>query len=256
MSVFEQESYRQAFGQYLRKGTPIRLGRKQFLSGDQYVWHTQDDEKVRPSHRANDGHIFSWDDPPATGHPGTDYNCRCQAIPYVAGETEYAFHSLLLAEAAVPDRWTDPDFVLHYFFGNGETVDLADIGHLRDIVEQYSYKDGDEGALRRLSSQIAVEARMVRSGPLTYTFDFAYDFGSVAFSHGWGVVAGTFDGTVLESGSMLRIAGASKFTFKDKFEDPVGLGIEVGGDPYDIIGNWAATFAAEVFADPEESEFS
>lgn len=51
-----------------------------------YVWVSMDDEKVRPSHAANDGKIFSFDNPPDTGHPGHDYNCRCGAAPIqVAG---------------------------------------------------------------------------------------------------------------------------------------------------------------------------
>ena len=40
------------------------------------------DGKVRPSHAANDGRVFAWDDPPPTGHPGEDYGCRW-AEPYV-----------------------------------------------------------------------------------------------------------------------------------------------------------------------------
>ena len=47
-----------------------------------YVWRTQGDDKVRSSHAVNNGRIFAWDDPPATGHPGEDYNCRCVAEPY------------------------------------------------------------------------------------------------------------------------------------------------------------------------------
>ena len=51
-----------------------------------YVWFSMDDEKVRPSHAANDGQIFSWDNPPPTDHPGHEHNCRCQAAPIqVAG---------------------------------------------------------------------------------------------------------------------------------------------------------------------------
>ena len=40
-----------------------------------YRWVTQGDERVRPSHEENDGKVFSWDNPPATGHPGTEINC-------------------------------------------------------------------------------------------------------------------------------------------------------------------------------------
>ena len=35
-----------------------------------YIWRSLDDEKVRPDHAANDGKIFSWNNPPPTGHPG------------------------------------------------------------------------------------------------------------------------------------------------------------------------------------------
>lgn len=53
-----------------------------------YEWSTSDDSRVRKSHAALDGKIFSWDDPPIvdekTGrrcHPGQDYQCRCVALP-------------------------------------------------------------------------------------------------------------------------------------------------------------------------------
>ena len=61
-----------------------------------YRWKARNDNRVRESHRAYNGKIFSWDDPPPswymtksrgkvfTGrkcHPGEDYCCRCVAIP-------------------------------------------------------------------------------------------------------------------------------------------------------------------------------
>lgn len=61
-----------------------------------YRWKARNDNRVRESHRAYNGKIFSWDDPPPswymtksrgkvfTGrkcHPGEDYCCRCMAIP-------------------------------------------------------------------------------------------------------------------------------------------------------------------------------
>lgn len=52
------------------------------LGVKRYRWRTVGDDRVRDSHRANDGKIFSWDDPPSeTGHPGEDYQCRCYAEP-------------------------------------------------------------------------------------------------------------------------------------------------------------------------------
>jgi SPP1 gp7 family putative phage head morphogenesis protein len=56
--------------------------RQTSLGIDRYVWQTSSDERVRPEHDSNNGEIFRWDRPPATGHPGHDVNCRCVAIPY------------------------------------------------------------------------------------------------------------------------------------------------------------------------------
>ncbi|MEM7617401.1 MAG: phage minor head protein [Pseudomonadota bacterium] len=47
-----------------------------------YIWHTQSDELVCNSHAPNHGKVFAWDNPPPTGHPGEDYNCRCTPIPF------------------------------------------------------------------------------------------------------------------------------------------------------------------------------
>ena len=45
-----------------------------------YEWLDSRDERVRPTHRANGGKYFRWDQPPAaTGHPGNDVHCRCVA---------------------------------------------------------------------------------------------------------------------------------------------------------------------------------
>jgi hypothetical protein len=37
---------------------------------------------VRSAHAANNGKIFAWDNPPETGNPSEDYDCRCVAEPY------------------------------------------------------------------------------------------------------------------------------------------------------------------------------
>lgn len=78
-------AYRKAFENYLRKGISIELQLKAAADArptPSYVWRTREDEKVRPSHAANDGVIFAWDAPPTTGHPGEDFGCRCIAEPY------------------------------------------------------------------------------------------------------------------------------------------------------------------------------
>jgi hypothetical protein len=47
-----------------------------------YTWRSAGDERVRSSHAALNGRIFTWDAPPAHGHPGSEPNCRCWAEPY------------------------------------------------------------------------------------------------------------------------------------------------------------------------------
>lgn len=51
------------------------------LGLNQYKWQTMEDDRVRPTHAANNQKIFDWDNPPAeTGHPGTPINCRCTPV--------------------------------------------------------------------------------------------------------------------------------------------------------------------------------
>ena len=88
--IEESSFYRKAFARYLRYGMSIELQMK--AASEQgprkYIWVTQGDGKVRPSHVANEGKIFSYDDPPATGDPGDDYGCRCVAVPYEADDRQ------------------------------------------------------------------------------------------------------------------------------------------------------------------------
>jgi SPP1 gp7 family putative phage head morphogenesis protein len=53
----------------------------------QYTWQTAGDERVRETHAANDGQVFSFDEgapiDDGMGNPGDDINCRCAALPYV-----------------------------------------------------------------------------------------------------------------------------------------------------------------------------
>lgn len=51
---------------------------------EEYRWETARDDRVRPTHRANQGKVFRWDQPPTTtGHPRTEPRCRCSAQPYI-----------------------------------------------------------------------------------------------------------------------------------------------------------------------------
>ena len=55
--------------------------RQQDLGIERYIWRSRDDAQVRDSHAEYDDQVFSWDEPPAGGHPGQAHNCRCYAEP-------------------------------------------------------------------------------------------------------------------------------------------------------------------------------
>lgn len=62
----------------------INQTRQENLGIEEYIWRTSEDGRVRPTHAANNGKIFRWDDPPKeTGHPGQDIQCRCVAQPII-----------------------------------------------------------------------------------------------------------------------------------------------------------------------------
>ncbi len=56
---------------------------------EEYIWRSTNDGADRPSHLANNGKRFRWDDPPDTGHPGEDFQCRCTAEPVLDEFMEY-----------------------------------------------------------------------------------------------------------------------------------------------------------------------
>lgn len=55
--------------------------RQQNAGVQSYTWSTSLDERVRDTHEALEGEVFSWLSPPAVGHPGQDFQCRCVPLP-------------------------------------------------------------------------------------------------------------------------------------------------------------------------------
>jgi SPP1 gp7 family putative phage head morphogenesis protein len=53
-----------------------------------YIWRTALDHKVRKKHLDNEGKIFDNQNPPPTGNPGKDYNCRCEADYFITDWVE------------------------------------------------------------------------------------------------------------------------------------------------------------------------
>jgi predicted chitinase len=68
------------------------------LQLETYIWRSQDDARVRAAHADHDDRAFAWANPPAGGHPGEAWNCRCTAEPFIDPQ--------ILPEGAVCDILT------------------------------------------------------------------------------------------------------------------------------------------------------
>jgi len=80
-----------------RTASVLTQVRAEAAGSTSYVWETSRDGTVRPGHRAMQGVVCRWDDPPAVEesdgthheHPGTIWNCRCWARPIVELDTNH-----------------------------------------------------------------------------------------------------------------------------------------------------------------------
>lgn len=107
----QKHLYKAAFHDYLRKGTSIKQSLTQYRNSTHYIWRTRLDGKVRSSHRANHGKKFAWNNPPSTGHPGEDFNCRCWAEPVLparrAEVTKHRSETLIAGPFGHWGQWVD-----------------------------------------------------------------------------------------------------------------------------------------------------
>lgn len=208
------------------------------------------------------------------------------AEPFQPDTAEYV-EITLSGVADTGPAWSSRDFVRHYFEGGGRGVTVRETGHLSSIVAQYI------GARRKsLQDNIVAIAGERRLGSFSDGFSNTYDMTQLVFSLGDTTIGGTFVGHVSESSGFLTISGDLQFYLKDKFVDPIDLGIEVidpeetiyeniirplddhgrgrlglppsgpqrfglhTGEPYPITDEWSGHFAGRIFLDPTRSEFS
>lgn len=82
LAVSERRAKLIARDQMSKLNASITEAKQTALGIEEYEWVTSGDERVRESHRDNNGKVFKWSNPPdETGHPGEDINCRCIARP-------------------------------------------------------------------------------------------------------------------------------------------------------------------------------
>jgi SPP1 gp7 family putative phage head morphogenesis protein len=72
-----------------RTAANLQEARAKYVGADTYIWTAVMDADTRPSHRALNGKVFRWDNPPlcdppkVRAHPGCSFNCRCFATPII-----------------------------------------------------------------------------------------------------------------------------------------------------------------------------
>jgi SPP1 gp7 family putative phage head morphogenesis protein len=82
--VSKRRAKRIARDQTSKLNSALTQKRSQVIGATEYIWRTAGDDRVRSTHKANNGQVFRWDDPPKkTGHPGHDIQCRCIAQPII-----------------------------------------------------------------------------------------------------------------------------------------------------------------------------
>jgi len=81
--VSESQAALIARDQTVKLNAQLTRDAQQAAGYERYWWLTCRDDRVRPTHEANESIIFAWSNPsPITGHPGHDPLCRCNPIPY------------------------------------------------------------------------------------------------------------------------------------------------------------------------------
>ncbi len=85
------------------------------LSDHFYIWRANIDSKVRLAHAANDGKIFDKNNPPSTGNPGDQYNCRCTADYYIPNWVKVdTSNNKYVIRKHITDFSRFPNFVIKY----------------------------------------------------------------------------------------------------------------------------------------------
>lgn len=102
--------------QVLSLNSSVTKARHEAAGVTKYIWRTSGDGDVRPSHKALDGKVFAYDDPPVVdrksgrrARPGEDYQCRCVMEPLIEGFDEDAPAEQTTKQQSPPSRLRYPE---------------------------------------------------------------------------------------------------------------------------------------------------
>lgn len=234
-----------------------------------YIWHTQEDSKVRSSHAANDGEIFAWDQAPEGGkHPSEDYGCRCWAEPYISNGTilkEDSEQNVIWKKNDKKPAWDNGDLWNHYNQGNGQAVVLSDIGLLEEVIDYsnsfYQLLAGGGSVFNRVALKIFIEVRQKGQGSFSGEFGRPYIFHFATFSFGSSTVKGTYQAHVVDKGDSLIISAKIEYNFNDEYRDALDVFNRItsrdiewpGAKPFGITDTWTTRLEAIIKKNSDDS---
>lgn len=133
---------------------------------------------------------------------------------------------LLAAGPMIPGPWTADEFMAHYFIGNGETLDLRDMGLGKLYENAPSVRDITSSFMTSIMSNPArdfwVPNKEIGHTDVTETI---FSLGKSAFS---------------AAGGCRSADCFFRFSINDSYEDPLELGMEIPfGAPYRIVYEWS-----------------
>lgn len=150
-----------------------------------------------------------------------------------------------------PPEWGMIDFFSHYDNGNGQAVNLNDMGLRDDVILSDVYLQIMTNVNNQIEALVHDQVAKGNNQPGTYqfTWDFnnTYDFTLVPdlFALGGSVLGGQFSGTyTLDADCNINVNGTLSMNFHTTFEDPWDIFNVIPGSwdgtgtPYSIDDNW------------------
>ena len=133
-------------------------------------------------------------------------------------------------------KWSDLTFVLFYYLGGGEYVDTDDMGLTGDIwniIQGEPFQDIEQNIDRLVESLVKGANSTWGVNITSYTFPkTAYEFGSIVWAMGLGLVSGSFtidyswSGVESEDGLdiVFSWSAVGDIEYEDEFKEPLHIG--------------------------------